>query len=347
MEDQYQNDADIVRVQHFDYYAQLLTEYYHKNGNYPFQHEKDGPVYVFIMTNVQESRFKDTNPNKHYTINDRFFFDELSIGLNRTIDEKYDPQKVAGDSRPTMYIYMVDGDNFYFAIHLYNDNIFTKTVAKYYHKMELSNEDIADRKLYTYETLKNDPQYEALLGREANKQGFFDELDAENKNNSNAGKFEFGEMFFSHNIANGETTIIFYNIPDSFPRYSEKYTSLYHHFFNTEQFLFSEEGYNDDRGFLSCRLLLKAKVPLSQNENLTALLSKILGQEVSVGYMERGEMTKNAVRPWSITFPLKKNMYLGNTTNAIGRYQNERLSKTLLVFDLEKQNEIEFVLGYK
>jgi hypothetical protein len=184
MEDIYQADADIVRIQHFDYYAQLLAEYYEKAGKYPFQYEKEYPVYVFILTSFQEKDFRDTNPYRHYTVNDKYFFEELSDVLGKDIYEKYDPQKVSSDGRPNMYIYMVYEDNFYFAIHLYNDNPFTKNIAGYYNKMELSNEDDIESRLFTYETLKDDPQYLKLLNRIANKQGFFDELDEQYKNDS-------------------------------------------------------------------------------------------------------------------------------------------------------------------
>jgi hypothetical protein len=339
-EERYQNDADIVRVHHFDHYAKLLTEYYEKTGKYPFQHEKDVPVYVFIMTNVQETKFKDTNPYKHTTVNDRYFFEELSIGLGRTIEEKYDPQKVAGDDRPNMYIYMVDGDNFYFAVHLYNSNVFTKSIGKYYHKMELANIDDGENKFYTYEALKNNPQYLHILNRVPENPVFFDNLDAEYVNNSNAGKLEFTEMYFSYDIANGETTLILYDIHSS-----PMYTSLYAHYFNTEHFSFSEEGFNDERGFMTYRLLQTAKAPSNINENIPALLSKILKRGIDVEYMQQGGMAKNAKQPWSISFNFDKNIYFA-TTNAEAFYRNENLSKILYVYDLEK-NKMEFVLGYK
>ena len=184
MENLYQADADIIRLQHFDYYARLLTEYYEKNGKYPFQHEKEYPVYVFILTNFQEKDFKDTNPYRHYTVNDKYFFKELSEGLGRDIFEKYDPQKVGTDGRPNMYIYMVNGDNFYFAIHLYNSNLFTRSISRYYNKMELSNEDDNNYKQYTYETLKNNPVYLELINKKASTQSYFDDLDEQNKNDS-------------------------------------------------------------------------------------------------------------------------------------------------------------------
>ena len=134
-------------------------------------------MYVFILTSVQEKSFKDTNPHKHYAVDDKYFFEELSRGLDRQIEEKYDPQKVAADARPNMYIYMVHGDDFYFAVHLYRRNFFTKQVERYYYKMELSNEDSAEYKLYSYETLKNHEQYLELLNKNPAKQQFFDDLD--------------------------------------------------------------------------------------------------------------------------------------------------------------------------
>jgi hypothetical protein len=185
-ENKYQADADIVRVKHFDYYAQLLTEYYLINGKYPFQYEKDSPVYVYIMTDIQAKDYGSTDPYIHYTVDDNYFFEELSIGLGREIYEKYDPQKVAADSRPNMYVYMVHNENFFFAIHLYRGNQFTKKIAKYYYKMELSNLDIDndEYKFYSYETLKNNPRYQELINKENKKQGFFDKLDEQNKSNS-------------------------------------------------------------------------------------------------------------------------------------------------------------------
>jgi hypothetical protein len=126
MENMYQADADIVRIKHFDYYAKLLTEYYLLNGKYPFQYEKDAPVYVYIMTNIQTKDYSSTDPYIHYTVDDKYFFEELSNGLGIEIYEKYDPQQYGADGRPNAYVYMVHNDNFFFAIHLYSNNQFTK-----------------------------------------------------------------------------------------------------------------------------------------------------------------------------------------------------------------------------
>jgi hypothetical protein len=160
------------------------------------------------------------------------------------------------------------------------------------------------------------------------------------------GEFVFSEMFFSHNLISGQTEIVFYNIPEYFRKYMERDSPrLYDDYFNVEQFTFHDEGFNSDDGFLSYKLLLVAKVSLLQNENLTALLSRILQREISVGYMQRSEMTKDAIRPWSISFDFDKNMYFADS-NAVALYRNDNLSKILYVFDLS-QNKIEFIIGYQ
>ena len=160
------------------------------------------------------------------------------------------------------------------------------------------------------------------------------------------GEFVFSEMFFSHDLISGNTEVIFYNIPEYFLKYTERDSPrLYDDYFNVEQFTFYDEGFNNDNGFLSYKLLLVAKISLLQNENITALLSKILQREISVGYMHSNEMINNAIRPWSISFDFDNNMYFANS-NAVGIYRNDNLSKVLYVFDLS-QNKIEFILGYQ
>ena len=158
------------------------------------------------------------------------------------------------------------------------------------------------------------------------------------------GEFAFGEMVFLHDLISGETEIIFYDIPEYFRNYMKSGSPrLYDDYFNVEQFTFYDEGYNIDDGILSYKLLLLAKISLLQNENLTSLLSRILQREVSVGSVQRSEMTKEAVRPLAISFDFDEDMYFSNS-NAAALYRNENLSRVLYIFDLS-QNKIEFVIG--
>ena len=177
MEDKYQQDVDIVRMKHFDYYSNLLNRYFEKTHKYPFQDkavQSGAPVYVFIMNDTQRSRFRDTNPNAHTEEKQENLFKEIETKLGIKIVPKYDPQNFTGsDHRPVMYIYMVTKDEVFFAVHVYDPNKFTKKVANHYYKIELSNEDDNKYKFYTYKTLQADPDYQRLITQEPTKKEYF------------------------------------------------------------------------------------------------------------------------------------------------------------------------------
>ena len=172
MEKQYQNDADIYRIKHLNYYGNLIDEYYEKNDVYPFEKKYDAPAYVFIANKKQQEYFNDSDPQKHYQISTSDFFAELESGLNRKVEEYYDPQLIPS-YRPVFYIYMIDKNVFYFAVHFNSPNKFTKYIAKNYYKFELSNETDERYKLFAYKDLISNPDYNKLLNKEAKKNGWF------------------------------------------------------------------------------------------------------------------------------------------------------------------------------
>jgi len=47
-------------------------------------------------------------------------------------------------------------------------------VAEHYYKIEFANADDREHKLYTYETLQRDPEYQKLVTREPKNQNYFD-----------------------------------------------------------------------------------------------------------------------------------------------------------------------------
>jgi len=164
---------------------------------------------------------------------------------------------------------------------------------------------------------------------------------------SNTGNsLTFREMTFEHDLISGETTITLYGLPDYFKKYLESGSStLYDDYFSSiEQFTYQDEGFNTDKGVFSYRLLLKAKISLLQNENVSVILSKILNREVIADYIQAGEMTKDAVRPWAISFSIDNKMYFING-NSTAVYQNKSVQKVLYIFDLSK-NRLELGAGY-
>ena len=155
----FQNDADIIRLQHLKYYGDLIEEYYDVTGEYPFMDEADIPLYVFVANRQQYSstRQKPPYPTKEKSFKD--FVALLEQGLGRSIDEYYDPQ-YAGDYKPNFYMYMANQGTYFFAIHQHNEYPFSKPVARHYNKIEISNRPtpqngaVPARKLLAHEQLK-------------------------------------------------------------------------------------------------------------------------------------------------------------------------------------------------
>ena len=169
-EQEYQDDCDIVRLQHLLYYGKLIEEYKQKVGKYPFEGEKQ-QVYAFIYNNKQKKYCKDTNPNKHKQVSPKEFFAELEKGIGRQIDQLFDPQYVPS-GRPVFYIYMIDGNQYFFAVHLSKYYPFSKKVDSNYYKIELSNISEKDYKFYTVQELENNKKYQESTSKKLG--GYFD-----------------------------------------------------------------------------------------------------------------------------------------------------------------------------
>ena len=123
--DEFQSDADLIRLEHLEYWTDLLDEYQKIKGHYPFQDQLEGGgdiALVKIATKQQlqylSSGSADYNPKldnnqsgffKEHTISD--FVKELESTLKREIDEKYDIQKIPTSS-PVGYYYFTSKDGY-------------------------------------------------------------------------------------------------------------------------------------------------------------------------------------------------------------------------------------------
>ncbi len=135
----FQHDADIIRLQDLKYWVNLIEEYQQKTGKYPFQGLSKNPILVKVATPLQQADSKGYPPPPAITRSMTEFVQTLEKGLGREIDEYYDPQYKA-DVKPNFYIYMVDKDSYYFAIHTNESYPFSRAViAPYYNKIEVSN----------------------------------------------------------------------------------------------------------------------------------------------------------------------------------------------------------------
>lgn len=122
---QFQEDADLIRLEHLEYWTGLVEEYHQKTGHYPFQQDVETDkdiVLVRIATRQQMSYLASggANYDKRLDNNASGFFKErpvkqfvaeLETVLGRPLDEKYDIQKVPTSS-PVGYFYFASKDGY-------------------------------------------------------------------------------------------------------------------------------------------------------------------------------------------------------------------------------------------
>lgn len=134
----FQSDADIVRLNHMKHWVTLIELYHTKTGKYPFQGESKYPIMVEIATPEQKADIKHTPPPPIKLVPMKEFVQTLEDGLGKTVIELYDPQYKAF-IKPNFYIYMVQGNDYYFAIHTHTAYKFSRNLTDGYNKTEISN----------------------------------------------------------------------------------------------------------------------------------------------------------------------------------------------------------------
>jgi len=169
----FQKNTDIVRAQHLKYYGQLIEEYKEKTDKYPFEGESDLPIYIYIAI-AQQIDFIKKHPlsilYKEISLNE--FKKELEKGLKRKIEIKYDPQSVP-QYVPSFYIYMIKNKNYFFSVHLFNEYSFTRKISEYYNKLEISNVENYEIKIWIYKDLMNNEDFIKLINAPIQKEDFF------------------------------------------------------------------------------------------------------------------------------------------------------------------------------
>ena len=168
----FQVDADILRLQHLKHYGQLIEEYHQETGKYPLQGRADVPIYVHVANDQQIEFSKRGPPTEHEVVSFAEFVSELETALGHTVEEFYDPQ-YRPVNKPNFYIYMIHGNDYFFAVHLHQPFPFAKRVAEHYYKAEISNAANSQNKALSPEILFNDTGFNAAIEKPIDKSGFF------------------------------------------------------------------------------------------------------------------------------------------------------------------------------
>ena len=125
--DDFQSDADLIRLEHLEYWTALLDEYQKIKGHYPFQDQLEASrdialVKIATKQQLQYLSLGSSHYNPKIDNNSSGFFQEHSVSdfvaelestLKREIAEKYDIQKVPTSS-PVGYYYFTSKDGYLF-----------------------------------------------------------------------------------------------------------------------------------------------------------------------------------------------------------------------------------------
>ena len=179
VERRFQDDCDIIRLKDLVYYGKLIEAYKAKTGKYPFA-QSGRRVYSLIYNNMQKQYAVDTNPNGHVLVSPRDFFKELEKGLGAPVNQHFDPQYVP-THRPVFYIYMVEGDEYFFAVHVSKYYSFSKKVASHYYKVEISSGEEPPYKIYSVDTLASNPKFTAAVLQQVSNEKFFEEREEKHR----------------------------------------------------------------------------------------------------------------------------------------------------------------------
>lgn len=170
----FQKDADVIRLRHLKYYGELLEQYHRITGKYPFQGQKDVPVYVHVANDEQIEFTKQGPSYPHAVVPFKEFVEEIESVLGREIHEYYDPQ-YRPDYKLNFYIYMIHQDTYFFAVHVHQPYPFANKVAEHYYKIELSNHPNPQNQAVSLDQLLNSSEFQVELNKTVSKEGFFKE----------------------------------------------------------------------------------------------------------------------------------------------------------------------------
>ena len=172
----YQENADIIRLRHLNYYGNLILKYFEKTGHYPLQSDSDIPIYVYIANKNQmefTEIYESAIPFEHKSISFKMLVEEIEKVLGYEIDEFYDPQEYP-DAKWNWYLYSINKNNFYLAIHVHQRFPFSKFNSPYSYKVEISN--ISNRSsnlIVEINELLNSDIFKEEMNRSVINEGYF------------------------------------------------------------------------------------------------------------------------------------------------------------------------------
>ena len=177
MEAAYQHDMDITRLNDLKEIGGYIEEFKAKTGNYPFIGVVDVPLYAQIATKDQEEIIKNSKgpPYEYKTVYAADFIKVLERGLGRKIVMPFDPQQKPS-GRQNFYTYMAVKDQYFFAVHLYNEYSFAQKIGDNWYKVEISNKPQPNPLTWDYKALVTNSDFQKAIVEPLTKPGYVEQL---------------------------------------------------------------------------------------------------------------------------------------------------------------------------
>ncbi len=136
IEESFQQDADLQRIEDFEYYNEILDFYIQETETFPLIEQFNGePVYVIINPGSTPEWVIEQNPEVTY-LEDELLLDAFTSAFGEELTLRYDPQMQATDSRPNFYVYSIDKFGAGFTVHLYGETEGAVYIDENYWKLE-------------------------------------------------------------------------------------------------------------------------------------------------------------------------------------------------------------------
>lgn len=198
----FQEDADLIRLEHLEYWTKIFEQYHEKTGYYPFQDqviESKEILLVKIATKQQISYLSvgGKNYDKRLDNNQNGRFKEKSIKqlveeiesvLGHEIKEKYDIQKVPTSS-PVGYFYFVTHDGYLLWVTCITcdvTQVSTLLLDGYTPTVNIVSKGMVGKvtKALTRDEMLNHPTYKAWKSKLYHKKEYVQKLVEENSRDS-------------------------------------------------------------------------------------------------------------------------------------------------------------------
>lgn len=199
---QYQEDADLIRLEHLEYWTEIINKYHKVKGSYPFQSELQSSEDIVLVKIATKQQIQYLSPNgdkyekrldnnqsgyfKEHPVKD--FVAELEAVLGHQIEEKYDIQKVPTSS-PVGYYYFTSKDGYLVWVTCITcgvTQISTLLNDGYTPTVNIVSEGMVGKvtKALTREEMLDHPTYKSWVSRSFHKSEYVHNLVKENSRDS-------------------------------------------------------------------------------------------------------------------------------------------------------------------